>query len=347
MGGVTWVETDAIGVFGTKTKNAKFESTGAGANVTFVGELDSSNEEPTLAYYPYNENASLDGNSLSFTLPSEYTYTEESNAPMLGVKQADGTFSFKHLCGLLKVTVKNMPENAKRLFVVSEGTDEKEAPFLTGDVTVNDVTADDATLSITKNGGREVSIDLKNVSAQETYAFYIPVPVGEYPKLSVKLEMNDGIIYFDKGLSDVDMKRTMMMDMPVFDAAKEATSITAIVRGTVDIENPEGLTIQSMIDDSELTEEGFSVEVLSNSMPQIIYVTDEENQILMMSYSPVIDGKIQINEETTALALITMMPSFVYDMQKNYAEVVKTIKNHPKYANIVNEVKNVLLAKTY
>ena len=64
-GGVTWVATDAIGVFGTQTKNAKFESTGAGANVTFVGDLESSHEEPTLAYYPYNENASLDGENIT------------------------------------------------------------------------------------------------------------------------------------------------------------------------------------------------------------------------------------------------------------------------------------------
>jgi len=216
-GGVTWVATDAIGVFGTQTKNAKFESIGAGANVTFVGDLESSHEEPTLAYYPYDENASLDGNALSFTLPSEYSYTGQSYAPMLGIKQVNGDFSFKHLVGLLKVTVKNMPENAKRLFVVSEGTEEKAAPAITGDVLVNDVTANNATLSITENKGHEVSIDLKNTSAQETYIFYIPVPAGEYPKLSVKLEMNDGVIYMDKSVSNVSMTRALMLDMPLID----------------------------------------------------------------------------------------------------------------------------------
>ena len=341
-GGVTWVETDAIGVFGTKTKNAKFESTGAGANVTFAGELESSNEEPTLAYYPYNENASLDGNSLSFTLPSEYTYTGESNAPMLGVKQADGTFSFKHLCGLLKVTVKNMPENAKRLFVVSEGTDEKEAPFITGDVTVNDVTADGATLSITKNGSREVSIDLKNVSAQETYTLYIPVPVGNYPELSVKLEMNDGIIYFDKSLSDVDMKRSMLLDMPILDATKEATSITAIVRGTVDIENPEGLKIESLIDDSELTEEGFTIEVFSNNLPQYIYVTDADGNIRMMSHTYPKDIPLQIDAHSTALALVTMLPPFLCSSSEVFEEVKKTIVGFSCFSNVVIEVQKCI-----
>ena len=167
-GHVSWVETDAIGVFGEETRNAKFQSISSGSSVFFVGEMSSRQDIPTLAYYPYDENAVLDGNTLHFTLPSEYQYTGESNAPMLGIKQADGDFMFKHLCGLLKVTIKNMPENAKRLFVVSEGTEEKEAPAIAGDVVVSDVTAEGATLSIAKNGGHEVSIDLKNISIIST-----------------------------------------------------------------------------------------------------------------------------------------------------------------------------------
>lgn len=344
-GHVSWVETDAIGVFGEETRNAKFQSISSGSSVFFVGEMSSRQDIPTLAYYPYDENAVLDGNTLHFTLPSEYQYTGESNAPMLGIKQADGDFMFKHLCGLLKVTVKNMPENAKRLFVVSEGTEEKEAPAIAGDVLVNDVTANNATLSITENKGHEVSIDLKNTSAQETYTFYIPVPVGEYPKLSVKLEMNDGVIYMDKSVSNVNITRALMLDMPVIDAEKEETGITAIVRGTVDIENPEKFKVFSLIDESELTKDGFSVEVFSNDLPQLIYVIDENDNIIMMSHKPISDGNVQINEETTALALITMMPSFVYDIQNNYSKTIKIINESPQYADIVNEVKKLVLAK--
>lgn len=216
-GHVSWVVADAIGVFGEETENARFQSISSGSEVLFIGDMSSHQDVPFLAYYPYDENASLDGNALHFTLPSSYTYTGQSQAPMLGVKQADGNFVFKHLCGLLKVKVKNMPQNAKRLFVVSEGTEDKEAPAITGDVLVNDVTADNATLNITQNKGHEVSIDLKNTSAQETYTFFIPIPVGEYPMLSVKLEMNDGVINMDKSTSNVNMRRAMMLDMPLID----------------------------------------------------------------------------------------------------------------------------------
>lgn len=216
-GHVSWVVADAIGVFGGETQNAMFQSLSSGSSVLFVGEMSSQQDVPALAYYPYDEHATLDGNTLHFTLPSEYAYTGESKAPMLGIKQADGDFIFKHLCGLLKITVKNMPENAKRLFVVSEGTEEKEAPAIAGGVVVSDVSAEGATLSLEEKGGHEVSIDLENTSAQETYTFYIPVPVGEYPRLSVKLEMNDGVIYMDKSVSNVNMVRAKMLEMPLID----------------------------------------------------------------------------------------------------------------------------------
>ena len=340
-GHVSWVETDAIGVFGEETRNAKFQSISSGSSVFFVGEMSSRQDIPTLAYYPYDENAVLDGNTLHFTLPSEYQYTGESNAPMLGIKQADGDFMFKHLCGLLKVTIKNMPENAKRLFVVSEGTEEKEAPAIAGDVVVSDVTAEGATLSIAKNGGHEVSIDLKNTSAQETYTFYLPVPVGEYPKLSVKLEMNDGVIYMDKSVSNVKMVRAKMLDMPVLDAEKEKTGITAIVRGTVDIENPEGLIIQSMIDYNTLNENVFYVEILKNELPQNIFLTDKDGNVRLM-YQGYISDNIEINAETTALALITMTPILTCSSSEDFTTTLESIKGTTSFYKLVREVQNVV-----
>lgn len=341
-GGVTWVATDAIGVFGTQTKNAKFESIGAGANVTFVGDLESSHEEPTLAYYPYDENASLDGNALSFTLPSEYSYTGQCYAPMLGIKQADGNFVFKHLVGLLKVTVKNMPENAKRLFVVSEGTEEKAAPAITGNALINDVTESNATLSITENKGHEVSIDLKNASAQETYTFFIPVPVGEYPKLSVKLEMDDGVIYMDKSVSNVNITRALMLDMPVIDAEKEETGITAIVRGTVDIENPENIRISSLIDNVELFDDEFSLEVFSNELPQLIFVTDDNDNVLMMARICTSNVDIKIDAKSSVLALISMLPPFYCNSKDIFEKQMELVMQSSKFAITVEEMQKMI-----
>ena len=232
-GCVLWVNTDAIGVFGNETRNAKFQSISAGTDVLFVGKMASSQDVPTLAYYPYNEYAVLDGNTLRFDLPSEYAYTGESNAPMLGIRQPDGSFVFKHLCGLLQVTVENVPEDAKSLNIVSEGTEGQEAPYITGSVTINDVTAENATISIAKDGSRELSIGLENTSSQETCTFNIPVPLGDYPKLSVKLMMDDGTVSMDKTISDVSMTRAKMLDMPAVDVEQESGVVTITEAGTL------------------------------------------------------------------------------------------------------------------
>lgn len=232
-GCVLWVNTDAIGVFGNETRNAKFQSISSGTDVLFVGEMASRQDVPTLAYYPYNEHAVLDGNTLHFDLPSEYAYTGESNAPMLGIRQPDGSFVFKHLCGLLQVTVENVPEDAKCLNIVSEGTEGQEAPYIAGSVTINDVTAENATISIAKNGSRELSIGLENTSSQETCTFNIPVPLGDYPQLSVKLMMDDGTVSMDKTISDVSMARAKMLDMPAVDVEKENGLVTITEAGTL------------------------------------------------------------------------------------------------------------------
>ena len=232
-GCVLWVNTDAIGVFGNETRNAKFQSISSGTDVLFVGEMASRQDVPTLAYYPYNEHAVLDGNTLHFDLPSEYAYTGESNAPMLGIRQPDGSFVFKHLCGLLQVTVENVPEDAKCLNIVSEGTEGQEAPYIAGSVTINDVTAENATISIAKDGSRELSIGLENTSSQETCTFNIPVPLGDYPQLSVKPRMDDGSVSMDKTISDVSMARAKMLDMPAVDVEKENDVVKVTEAGTL------------------------------------------------------------------------------------------------------------------
>ena len=342
-GHVSWVVADAIGVFGEETQNAKFQSLSSGSSVLFVGEMSSHQDVPALAYYPYDEHATLDGNTLHFTLPSEYAYTGESKAPMLGIKQADGDFIFKHLCGLLKITVKNMPENAKRLFVVSEGTEEKEAPAIAGGVVVSDVSAEGATLSLEEKGGHEVSIDLENTSAQETYTFYIPVPVGEYPRLSVKLEMNDGGVGFEKNVSNVNMNRALMIDMALIDIVDETISAKKVVV-SVEMDNTNGLYVNSFIDEVSLEDNNCSVDVITNGLPQFVFVSENEN-ILMLSRGYFEDDNNVINAESTALALVTMQPAFVLGEKEHFAMLKNKVMQSSNFPLLKSEVEKEIKAR--
>ncbi len=219
-GQVTWTETDAIGVFGTASQNIRFtyqSSTDNGNSATFRGDFP---EEETMeqAYYPYQENATLSGNALTLHLPSEYTYTGNSNAPMLGVKNNDGTFTFKHLTGLLRITINNVPEEADRFVITSSG--ETDAPDLSGQATITDINAENATLSITANGSKSIIYNLGTLTEETGFrTFFVPLPVGEYPQLSVALYAKDSTDpYFTKTISDITVRRAVMIDMPILDA---------------------------------------------------------------------------------------------------------------------------------
>lgn len=219
-GQVTWTETDAIGVFGTTSQNIRFtyqSSTDNGNSATFRGDFP---EEETMeqAYYPYQEDATLSGNALTLHLPSEYTYTGNSNAPMLGVKNNDGTFTFKHLTGLLRITINNVPEEADRFVITSSG--ETDAPDLSGQATITDINAEDATLSITANGSKSITYNLGTLTEETGFrTFFVPLPVGDYPQLSVALYAKDSTDpYFTKTISDITVHRAVMIDMPILDA---------------------------------------------------------------------------------------------------------------------------------
>ena len=130
-GQVLWTENDRIGVYGNlNSRNVPFTlASGIGtASGSFRGDLPTG-EEAEMAYYPYDENAERNGNTLTFTLPADYTYTGNSNAPMLGVKNEDGTFRFRHLAGLLKIVIHGAPEDASKFVITSEGDN---APGLAG-----------------------------------------------------------------------------------------------------------------------------------------------------------------------------------------------------------------------
>lgn len=219
-GQVSWTDADAIGVFGASTSNAKFtyqSTTGDGSTATFRGDFP---EEEILekAYYPYQEDATLSGNALTLNLPSEYTYTGNSDAPMLGVKNTDGTFTFKHLTGLLRITINNVPEEAERFVITSSAT--TDAPYIAGQATVADISAENAILSVTANGSKEITYRLGTLTEGTGFrTFFVPLPVGEYPQLSVALYAKDAAEpYFTKTLSSVTVRRAVMIDMPILDA---------------------------------------------------------------------------------------------------------------------------------
>lgn len=235
---VCWVKGDQIGVFGGDgVVNIPFSFNSmadSGQSAIFKGNLPEGGA-PSVAYYPYDDEAVLEGDKLSFVLPSEYDYTENSNAPMIGVKQDDGNFLFKHLCGLLKFSIVDIPDDAKQVIITAKG---ENAPNISGTCIVEDVIEDGVVLSIPE-GSSQVAIKLNGEVGTQT--FYVPVPVGVYSVLQVVLEKEDGTYFFSEKLSNVTIRRATIFHVTK-DLAEADTSLDEFVQTSVDMSSDEFLS---------------------------------------------------------------------------------------------------------
>lgn len=240
---VLWTNGDEIGIYGDhQTKNALFSlQTSNGTSAQFSGELKSG-EQPEFAYYPYQQGTELNGNSLTFELPNEYIYTGNSNAPMIGFSDGKQSLSFKHLCGLMKVTVRDVPEESVRFVITSAG--ESPQP-IAGTAAVDDVYAPNATLSIKESGDKAYTITYQlsgSVTAQE-FTFFIPLPVGEYDKLTVSLRSAEDEVLYQKSTSDVRIKRACILSMPTLSGDEDISYV--LTENTVQLSPDDELYIQS------------------------------------------------------------------------------------------------------
>ncbi len=235
---VCWVKGDQIGVFGGDgVVNIPFSFSGmadSGQSAIFKGNFPDGGA-PSVAYYPYDDEAVLEGDKLSFVLPSEYDYTENSNAPMIGVKQDDGNFLFKHLCGLLKFSIVDIPDDAKQVIITAKG---ENAPNISGTCIVEDVIEDGVVLSIPE-GSSQVTIKLNGEVGTQT--FYVPVPVGVYSELQVLLEKEDGTYFFSEKLSNVTIRRATIFHVTK-DLAEADNLLDEFVQTSVDMSSDEFLS---------------------------------------------------------------------------------------------------------
>lgn len=234
-----WEDVDEIGVYSLETQNVRFSYLGSQNGITeFTGDLDANQEEFAFAYYPYQEGAVKSGNSLTVELPSEYVYKGNSNAPMLGVKTDDGTFLFKHACGLIHVTLGELPSDVDRFVITACGDN---APSLAGMATIENIHADNACLVVDEEGSRSVTYHLGQLTRDdELKHVFVPLPVGNYTQLEISLYGTQGAeSYFTKTLSNLSIRRTDVVDVSVINdltgdyyilnkAARELTSKTAL-----------------------------------------------------------------------------------------------------------------------
>lgn len=106
---VLWLATDKISVFDGANANCEFSTTESGQTAEFSGKAVAIAEGGSwYAVYPYNAANSINGTTISTTLPSVQKVASNAIADGVNVtaaKSSANNFQFKNLCGLIRVAV--------------------------------------------------------------------------------------------------------------------------------------------------------------------------------------------------------------------------------------------------
>lgn len=167
----SWQVDDKISVVGDDEFTYTFTTAGSGSSVTFDGTLPEGVNVGQYAFYPASEGGEegsyVDGDEISFFMPTEYTYVQDAAfMPMLGEISSEGA-AFKAVGGVLKLIIYNVPADAARLvFTARNKVVTGNFPVSNGVISAEDQEADDY-VHIVFDGKRN-----------DNMVFYIPLPTG-------------------------------------------------------------------------------------------------------------------------------------------------------------------------
>lgn len=171
QGDYVFQNNDAIGVFDSEGRVTQFTTTGTGTSVEFSVSGGSPIVPGEYAVFPYGDNASVTGNSVTLELPNEYTYSEwQTSMPMLGVISGDNV-SFKSVGGVLMLSIYSVPVGATEMTFTATGDK------ISGLFTIPNASLDDAHIEMIESEGADRTITF-HFTRQTNMVFYIPLPVG-------------------------------------------------------------------------------------------------------------------------------------------------------------------------
>ena len=183
-----WHKGDRIGVITTAGfKEMVIDDAYHGqASGVFTGDFEE--EMGDYVVYPYG-NHTLEGDVLTYLLPSSYTYSsieddsDSFNPPMLG-KIEGGNATLNHIASFFKISVSPVPAGGDDMKLIL--TADKR---ITGEFAV-DLSADMPVLNTDDAEGNSVTVNFSNTVPGNSGTFYIPAPLGTYDSISV--EVKDG-----------------------------------------------------------------------------------------------------------------------------------------------------------
>ena len=274
---ILWQDTDALGLFCSNAEsnysNTKLEyASGAGqTSATFNGSKPSG-ETAVFSIYPYQQNMSVSGNTLTMTLPATLTnYNGSSNGPMYAkVTNPDNlsALSFKHMAAMIKLTINKIPAEATTFKIIASNN-------IAGTCTV-DLTAADPILAVTSDESKEITASFTASADIKSRNFYIPLPTGTYSSITAQLTNGSDKVYFTKTLNDKILGRRDILVVPPLDCVVvEATTPSALSTALADSKNlpqeaPTAATVTDIavsgsFNTTSGSNDGIAIPVLQNS----------------------------------------------------------------------------------
>lgn len=295
-----WQESDQIGALmsnGRVLPMTLKEGDGGKSSGDFI--INTSLSFGNYAVYPYSSCKSLlsDG-SLTIDFPASDDYgsvigeKENSfNIAMWG-KIVNGNTSFKHLGGVFKIYVHNLPigENMKFVF---KATGKKITGTFEADLTDSEPILE--TSDVQLGEGDEIVITFDNATDDATGVFYIPAPVGTYPIIDVVLKKADGTEFAWGYWTNQEVVRR---------AQKKGTIGKKIVTGegegenVVEVPSVENITDQILATDKKDLAIKVTGEVTGTNNAITIPATLQAETTTFTFNNIAKDAKITITEET-------------------------------------------------
>ena len=191
-GAFTWSTNDQIAVHVSDGKyyNSSALASGGSSTATFSVSYPGVYSRDAFAVYPASivstsaANYGQSGKTLDVTLPSSYTLADVSDnktpCPMIATNTGSG-WTFKQLCGLLRVVVKNIPSGTSYLKVSFNGMK------VSGNFSVaSPVTPGTSTIaSVAGTPGKDDYIKITGITTTGEVTVNIPLPTGTYTSFVV------------------------------------------------------------------------------------------------------------------------------------------------------------------
>lgn len=140
------------------------------------------------AVYPAG-NHKFSNNKVTINLPTEYgststEYTPNTNAAMVASVENSNTIAFKHVGGVMRFYIKDIPAGANQFVFTSNDKD------ITGDFKMSG----EQITAANKSDKNTVTINFKASNSKQNLIFYVPLPTGTYTGYKVEIKAENGSI---------------------------------------------------------------------------------------------------------------------------------------------------------